>query len=233
LWNSSDNCITNCNAYNNAGGFYLISYSNNNHITNCNVYNNSEGGIFLIGSSNNNITNCNIYNNYNGIFTDNSSNNYITKCNIYDNPQYGISLYYFSNNNTIHHNNFFNNTQNANDGCTNTWYNTTLKEGNYWDDYNGADTNGDGIGDTPYNITGGDNQDRYPLVKRVENVSEIQSYIACGCGCCDDIEPLVVCLYHSKGDDIQKIIKEDQEAAQNPDCALVGCSRGIKYVYCD
>ena len=40
--------------------------------------------------------------------------------------------------------------------------------GNYWDDYNGSDTNGDGIGETPY-IIDGNNSDNYPLIERFEN----------------------------------------------------------------
>jgi len=51
------------------------------------------------------------------------------------------------------------------DECENIWYNSTLKHGNYWDDYNGNDTNNDGIGDGSYIIPGGDNQDIYPLMK--------------------------------------------------------------------
>ena len=38
------------------------------------------------------------------------------------------------------------------------------REGNFWSDYNGTDTNGDGIGDTPY-VIDVLNQDRYPLMQ--------------------------------------------------------------------
>ncbi len=38
--------------------------------------------------------------------------------------------------------------------------------GNYWIDYNGFDSNGDGIGDSTY-VLYGDNQDNYPLMQQV------------------------------------------------------------------
>ncbi len=60
-----------------------------------------------------------------------------------------------------------------------------------------------------------------------------EEYIACGCGCCGGVEPVVKCLYHSKGDDIQKIIEEDKKQAQDPICPTAGCSQPIKYIYCD
>jgi len=62
---------------------------------------------------------------------------------------------------------------------------------------------------------------------------DVQSYTACGCGCCPNLEPKSECLYHSKGDDIQKIIKQDKEKAQSPNCAVEGCSSPVKYSYCD
>jgi parallel beta-helix repeat protein len=40
------------------------------------------------------------------------------------------------------------------------------KQGNYWSNYNGTDSNHDGIGDTPY-IIDVLNQDRYPLIESV------------------------------------------------------------------
>lgn len=63
--------------------------------------------------------------------------------------------------------------------------------------------------------------------------SQPQSYVACGCGCCNGVEPQRRCLSRSKGEDIQKIIEEDKKAAQSPSCRYVGCSRPILYLYCD
>lgn len=65
------------------------------------------------------------------------------------------------------------------------------------------------------------------------NLKSITSYVACGCGCCGGEEPIEKCIYHSKGDDLNKIIEEDKKSAQSDQCALMGCSLGIKYVYCD
>ncbi len=56
-----------------------------------------------------------------------------------------------TNNNTFYHNNFINNQIQAWDytsSTTNVFDNG--KEGNYWNDYHGTDSNGDGIGDTPF-----------------------------------------------------------------------------------
>lgn len=70
-------------------------------------------------------------------------------------------------NNTFYHNNFVNNNSTVyieNENSTansNSWDNG--KEGNYWDDYNGTDSNRDGIGDTPY-VIGNGNVDNYPLI---------------------------------------------------------------------
>ena len=47
------------------------------------------------------------------------------------------------------------------DGVSCVWDNGS--QGNYWSDYNGTDTNGNGIGDTPYSIGFG-YYDNYPLI---------------------------------------------------------------------
>jgi len=102
-----------------------------------------------------------------GICSSSSSYNIIAKCVIMHGDN-GMNTFDNSNNNIIYHTNLFNNTVNAHDSCSNKWHNTTLGEGNFWDDYNGTDGDGDGIGDTPYNISGGDNQDLYPLMHPFE-----------------------------------------------------------------
>jgi len=144
-------------------GIYLDDSSSNN-ITG-NIISNNGGGINSFGESINNIIMGN-YINFNkdfGICLEFSNNNTITSNNISSNKKYGITLEDFSNNNTIYHNNFINNTQNAYDECKNTWDNGYPSGGNFWDDYNGTDSDEDGIGDTPHPISGGNNKDNYPL----------------------------------------------------------------------
>lgn len=129
-------------------------------------------------SSKNIVESNNLTNNTHGIYLSGTDllgftpNNVITKNNIVEND-YGIyitvSEYYgYSNDNLICYNNFINNSQNAFDICSNMWNDSSV--GNYWDDYNGTDANGDCKGDTPYNISGKNNQDWYPLMLPYEEV---------------------------------------------------------------
>jgi nitrous oxidase accessory protein NosD len=78
-----------------------------------------------------------------------------------------------ANNNTVYHNNFIDNALQAFDESDNTWDNEILQQGNYWDDYIGLDANDDGIGDNPYNISGG-SLDRYPLIEIYTKKPETQ-----------------------------------------------------------
>jgi hypothetical protein len=69
-------------------------------------------------------------------------------------------------NNVIYNDNFENNRVfqvYGFDYYTNTWDNGYPSGGNNWSDYNGTDSNDDGIGDTPYVISVY-NTDRYPLM---------------------------------------------------------------------
>ncbi|MCD6572068.1 MAG: right-handed parallel beta-helix repeat-containing protein [Thermoplasmata archaeon] len=135
-----------------------------NVISNCNIYGCSVGILALLSSRNNRIVNCNVFNNEVGIdLRINSNNNLISDCNIYGNYR-GIYIWQNSNNNTIYHNNFFKNDIDAVDENKNKW--DSGMEGNYWDDYEGIDSNEDGIGDTPH-IISEENRDNYPLMSRI------------------------------------------------------------------
>jgi parallel beta-helix repeat protein len=90
--------------------------------------------------------------------------------NLIKNNEHGISLNY-SYGNVFYHNDFINNDENAYDDEVNNWYNDSIEEGNYWHDYLGEDEDQNGIGDTPYNIKGGVNQDIFPLMKPYNNLA--------------------------------------------------------------
>jgi parallel beta-helix repeat protein len=170
---SSDNTIIENNLVDNSSnnGIWLY-YSDNNHIENNLVDNSSNNGIYLYYSDNTIIENNTAENNLGyGIVLDYLSNNLVIY-NTVRNNGYGIFLY-SSENNLIYYNNIINNPTQAYDDGANYWDDGYPSGGNYWSDYTGVDNywgknqdipGSDGMGDTPYNISGGANQDRYPLM---------------------------------------------------------------------
>ena len=135
------------------------------YVTNCQIDNieiqNGGNGLFIIHSNRNFIRNSNIENNNVGIYLSFSSNNMIYSNNIHRNNANGVFISAGCIGNTFYLNKFANNLdKNARDLGSNNWdYNS---QGNYWDDYKDYDKNLDGIGDSPYNITGS-NIDNFPL----------------------------------------------------------------------
>jgi len=139
LYNVSNFTISNVKAVNNIYGILLTSSSNNT--INDSVISQNDYGIALINSSYNTIKVNEILNNDKGFYLNNSSSN----------------LIYL---------NYFNNTNNTyNEKSINTW-NTTV--GNYWGDYLGTDSDGDRIGDVPYEIDSY-NADYKPLLVKPQD----------------------------------------------------------------
>jgi len=123
-------------------------------------------GINFYFSDNNEIYENIIKNNKKGIMIKEKPD-YLTHLN----NEYNLSVDFNSNNNHFYHNNFIKNDVNAYDECDNSWDDGSKNGGNYWDDFDeeseGAyDEDGDGIVDSPYEISGGSNKDKYPLINK-------------------------------------------------------------------
>ena len=132
------------NVINNGQGIYLDSSSS--LIIGNNVTSNTGAGIHVIGGSNNTISGNYVADNKVGVTFSGST----------------------TTDNMFYSNSFIDNDQNVQITSTNyteIWDNGAV--GNYWSDYNGTDTDGDVIGDTPY-VIDENNQDNYPLMKPVD-----------------------------------------------------------------
>jgi PGF-pre-PGF domain-containing protein len=156
---------------NNDEGIELETYSSYNALTNNICSNNTYQGIGLTSTTEGGTVRCSYNllsqntceNNSEGIEIDDSSYNTLVG-NICKN-NYTNGIYLTSSYNTITLNYLLNNNTNGYDTKTNSWDNNG--KGSYWSDWQPpahADANNDGVVDTPRPISGGTNQDKYPLV---------------------------------------------------------------------
>ncbi len=144
LWESSNNTITgNTITENLEHGIYLLSQCQKNNISGNTISKNEENGIDIYTSLNNKVVGNTIQDNGGGIYLSDSINT------------------------VIYHNKLINNLENAHDSIKDTWVGTNQWDdgsvGNYYSDLQFADSNRDGISDSPYSIPGGISVDRYPM----------------------------------------------------------------------
>ncbi|MEW5738988.1 MAG: hypothetical protein AB1938_08670 [Myxococcota bacterium] len=60
-----------------------------------------------------------------------------------------------------------------------------------------------------------------------------RTYLDCGCGCCGGTTPTRRCVYSSRGEDFDALVRQAEETLANTDCATAGCSLGVELVCCD
>jgi parallel beta-helix repeat protein len=168
LYQSTNNTI-NHNTINGVNNGISVGASSNNTLTGNILRNNWQAIAIYSESHNNTATGNDLYNNHYGIAVSDGYGNQFNENNIFG-SDVGLQIGGVAHNNHFIHNNFVN-TKNVDStlgyvNSTNFFDNGA--EGNYYSDYYGADLNGDGVGDTPYQIVaqGLDFLDRYPLMQQ-------------------------------------------------------------------
>lgn len=152
LWNSSDNVVYNNTVEQTGKGphpeetfepsaILLYDNSKNNHAIGNRLFNNGWNGVAI---------------------AEHCSQNFIINNMVALSSHYGVWIGENSAANFFQRNFFDNEGQVYIENGNNAW--DDGKEGNYWSDYNGTDSNGDGIGDMPYQINE-NNVDNCPLMK--------------------------------------------------------------------
>ncbi len=192
LWNASNGYVIDNQANDNGYiGINLIISNNNtilrndacsqgigialqmshNNLIKGNIFNknSADASLASVGSDNNTILENSLNFNRRGIMLWFSSDNNVSR-NFLNFNYNGIWIYEGCRRNTIYLNCLNNNSLTAFDeGGWSHWDNGSI--GNYWSDYTGVDSDENGIGDTPYNITRSmynsavTNQDNFPLME--------------------------------------------------------------------
>ena len=163
IMNSEHNTIEFCDIHTNNRGIYIQWPSLYHEILNCDIHDNNHG-IRLSSSGFTNVMYCSILNHdFNGLYFDYTSDNVISH-NLITGNKNGMSISHSEG--SLIYDNHFNNTNNVNDGGENTWNISKTSGtniiggswlgGNFWHDYQGTDTDGDGLGNTelPYDSNG-------------------------------------------------------------------------------
>jgi uncharacterized repeat protein (TIGR01451 family) len=169
-----------------------ISVTDDLHIIEDNIFRWNRYGVYTEGSKGNTLRYNDIMNQSRGVYLSTSGNqvlnNTVTGCdfgilmvgsgsstvygNVFNDNWYGVYID-SGTGNKFYHNAFYNNVEHLYSLTTNIWDDGYPSGGNYWDTYMGVDLyhgvnqdipGSDGIGDTPFLITGG--PDNYPLMLR-------------------------------------------------------------------
>ena len=162
-------------------GISLTDYSYYNVISDNIISKNWDGVRLSYYTSKNIIRNNIISDNSNGISLGYfCKNNSVSRNTLSNNAYYGIYISASNDENFFNFNNLIKNGQNAHDGGNNNWDNEW--NGNYWDDFEETHPQArkiwlKGIWSEPYEIPGGNNQDRYPLFKPYANSREQATFI--------------------------------------------------------
>jgi parallel beta-helix repeat protein len=165
--NSSGNTVANNFVFKGGIGIFLHSSFQNEVIGNS--VTDASSGITLEFSNENIIDGNIIFGGSMGIRFDGSNENTVRKNVMKDCELVALAFWRNASQNLFYLNSLINNTRNVQEPRPefqafpiNIWDNGTV--GNYWSDYNGTDSDGDGIGDTPY-VIDENNQDNYPLTE--------------------------------------------------------------------
>jgi nitrous oxidase accessory protein len=160
--------------YHNSYGVYTSS-SLHNTISNNSFQTSSEYGIYIYSSSHYNYVKDNVFfNNSCGVRVK-GNNNFVIR-NIFKNNGGGLYFCCGAWGNIVYHNTFLNNTyyKGKSNYLENHWFKELPVGGNYWLDYNGEDTDGDGFGDSTYIVHERNNsgkwqrvEDKYPLMEPI------------------------------------------------------------------